>query len=417
MTEPIDLAGLLRAGDRIAWSGVALEPLHLLKILESQLHRIPAGVSALLNISITEGIDAAALTNALQVIALGGSVTNRRFHSAHGFDVLPVNYSALPELVRSSAIRLDCVFLQVAPSGNAFNHSLMVDYLADAIDDARVVVAEVNDQLPITYGDTSLDAQAVDHIVSVSRPPLEVVSRPARDIEREIGQHVARLIRDGDTLEVGLGSLPDAVLECLRDKRDLGIHSGTIGDRVAELTEAGIITNAKKPIDNGLCVTATLLGTGKLYRWAHENARLEVRSPRYTHDVAVHAQIPNFVGVNSALEVDLTGQVNSETLGGRHVGVIGGQSDFMRGTLRSPGGRNVIVMESTARKGSVSRISAKLSDGVVTETRANADFVVTEYGIAELRGRTLQERAKQLIEIAHPNFRQHLREAVEQGLV
>ncbi len=417
MTEPIDLAGQIRAGDRIAWSGVALEPLRLLEILESQLDRMPPDVSALLNISIFDAIDAEALTAALRVVAIGGSVTNRRFRDSGGFDVLPVNYSMLPELVGSNALKLDCILLQVAAANGAFNHSLMVDHIADGIGSARLVVAEVNDQLPVTYGDTRLAKRDVDQVVQVSRPPLEVASRPARDLEKEIGRHVHRLIRDGDTLEVGLGSLPDAVLECLHDKRDLGVHSGTIGDRVAELAAAGVITNAKKPLDTGKTITATLLGTTKLYGWAHRNPHLEVRSPRYTHDIATHALLPNLVGVNSALEVDLTGQFNSETIGGRHVGVIGGQSDFMRGAMRSPGGRNIVVLESTARNGRVSRISARLSDGVVTATRANADWIVTEYGIAELRGRTLQERAMALIKIAHPDFRRSLEHAVAEGLV
>jgi 4-hydroxybutyrate CoA-transferase len=417
MTELLDLASLIRTGDRIAWSGVSLEPLRILELFESQLDRVPPEVSVLLNISITEGIDAEALTKAVKVIALGGSVTNRRFGDAGGFDVLPANYSMLPDLVRSGALKPDCIFLQAAPSAGAYNLSLMVDYLADAVEGARVVVAEINDQLPVTYGDTELALPDVDHVVRVSRPALEIASRPAREREKEIGRHVSRLIRDGDTLEVGLGSLPDAVLEYLQDKHHLGIHSGTIGDRVVELVEAGVITNAKKPVDTGKNITATLLGTKKLYRWAHQNPLVELRSPRYTHDIAVHAQIPNFVGVNSALEVDLTGQFNSETLGGRHVGVIGGQSDFMRGTIRSAGGRNIIAMESTARRGSVSRIAAKLSDGVVSTARANADFVVTEFGIAELRGRTVQERAMALIAIAHPDFRRSLLDEVEQGLV
>lgn len=394
-----------------------MEPLGLLATLEQQLDRLPAGVSALLNISITDGIDAGALSKALKVIALGGSVTNRRFGVAGGLDILPANYSTLPELVRTGALRLDCVFLQAAPCAGGYNLSLMVDYLADALDGARVVVAEVNDLLPVTFGDTAVAANDVDHVIHVSRPALEIVSRPARELEKEIGRHVCRLIGDGDTLEVGLGSLPDAVLECLHGKRDLGIHSGTIGDRVADLVEAGVVTNARKPVDTGKCVTATLLGSGQLYRWAHKNTAVEVRSPRYTHDIAVHAQIPNLVGINSVLEVDLTGQFNSETVGGRHVGVIGGQSDFMRGAIRSPGGRNIVVMEATARKGAISRIVPRLSDGIVTAARAEADFVVTEYGIAELRGRTLCERACALIAVAHPDFRHRLREALEEGLV
>jgi acetyl-CoA hydrolase len=417
MTDEPDLAGLLSAGDRVGWSGVALEPLRLLEILEGQLDRVPANVQALLNISVTDAIDAGRLCRAMKVVALGGSVTNRRFHDAGGFDVLPVNYFMLPELVRRGTVELNCLFLQVAPDGQTYNLSLMVDHLSSAVVQARVVVAEVNDQLPVTFGDTRIDAEHVDHVVHVSRPALEIASRPARDLEREIGRHVARLIQDGDTIEVGLGSLPDAVLECLGDKRNLGVHSGTIGDRISELAEAGVITNAKKPIDTGKCVTATLLGSQKLYQWAHRNPMLEVRSPRHTHDIAVHAQIPNFVAINSTLEVDLTGQVNSETLSGRHVGIIGGQSDFMRGAQRSPGGRNILVLESTARKGKLSRIVPQLSDGVVTAARAEADFVVTEYGIAELRGRTVEERANALIAVAHPEFRALLFRRHADGLV
>jgi acyl-CoA hydrolase len=417
MSETPDLAGLLEAGDRIAWSGVALEPLRLLEILEAQLDRVPSGVSAFLNISITEAIDAAALAKAMKVVAIGGSVTNRRYRDAGGLDVLPIDYAMLPDLVRSGALRFDCVLLQFAPASHGFNRSLMVDYLADALENARVVVAEVNDKLPVTFGDTEVAGDLVDHVVRISRPALEVPSRAASDRALEIGRHVARLVRDGDTLEVGLGALPDAVLECLSDRRHLGIHSGTIGDRVMELADAGIITNERKPIDTGKSVTATLLGSQKTYRWAHLNEKLEVRSPRYTHDIAVHAEIPNLVAINSALEVDLTGQFNAETLGGRHVGVIGGQSDFMRGALRSPGGRNIVVIEATARAGAISRITEKLSDGIVTTTRANADYVVTEYGTAELRGRTLEERARALIAIAHPDFRQTLLERLARGLV
>ena len=293
----------------------------------------------------------------------------------------------------------------------------MADYLPEAIAKARTVIAEINDQLPVTYGDTTIDRADVDHILHVSRPPLKVASRPARALEKEISGHVARLISDGDTLEVGLGSLPDAVLEGLADKRDLGVHSGTIGDRVAELVDAGVITNARKPIDTDKCVTATLLGTSRLYRWAHKNEGLEVRSPRYTHDNAVHARIPRFMAINSALEIDLTGQVNSETIGHAHVGVIGGQSDFMRGGIRSPGGRNIIVLEATARKGTVSRIVPRFKAGIVTAARSEADVVVTEYGIAELHGRTVHERADALIAIAHPNFRSRLRAVASEGLI
>lgn len=417
MTETLDLAALIERGDRLAWSGVAMEPEALLATLEAQLDRLPPETSCLLNISVVDAIDAERLTQRMHVTALGGSVTNRRFGKLGALDILPANYSAIPDLVGSGMLGIDCVLVQLAPDGQNYNRSLIADYLNDALPRARIVIAEINDQMPATFGDTAIDADDVDHVVHVSRAPPEVPSRPARALERTIGEHVNRLIGDGDTLEVGLGSLPDAVLEGLTDKRDLGIHSGIIGDRVAELAEAGIITNALKPIDTGKSVTATLLGTAKLYQWAHKNPHLVVRSPRHTHDIVVHAQIPRYMAINSALEIDLTGQVNSETIGSSHVGIIGGQSDFMRGAIRSPGGRNIIVMESTARGGTISRIQPRLGAGIVTSARADADVVVTEYGIAELRGRTVRERAEALITIAHPDFRHDLRKATEQGLV
>jgi acetyl-CoA hydrolase len=417
MTDAIDFSALLKTGDRIAWTGVALEPIELLRLLGSQLETLPADMSALLNISLTDAIDAQRLAAHMHIKALGGSVTNRRFADFGALDVLPVNYGAMPELVASGGLAIDCVLTQFAPDGNNFNRSMMIDYLADAIPRARVVIAEVNDQLPSLFGDTHVDAADVDRTIQVSRPPIEVPSRPARALEKEVSAHVNRLISDGDTLEVGLGSLPDAVLEGLSGKRDLGLHSGTIGDRVAELVEAGIITNRLKPIDTGKCVTATMLGTSKVYRWAHRNPLVEMRSPRYTHDNATHALIPRFMAINSALEIDLTGQVNSETIGQAHIGVIGGQGDFMRGGIRSPGGRNIIVMESTARKGSLSRIVPRIESGIVTSARSDADVVVTEYGIAELHGRTVNERAQALIAIAHPDFRQELQSTAEQGLI
>ena len=353
----------------------------------------------------------------MRITALGGAATNRRFQAIGALDVLPANYSMMPDMVAQGRLGIDVVLVQLAADGAACNLSLMVDHLADAIPRARTVVAEINDQLPVTFGETSVPAADIDHRIAVSRPPMEVPARPAGDIEKAIGAHVGRLIGDGATLEVGFGALPDAVLECLAGRRELGIHSGTIGDRVAELVEAGVITNSRKPIDTGKCVTAGLIGSQRLYRWAHRNPALELRSPRYTHDNAVHRQIPNLIGINAALEVDLTGQLNAEVAGRQHVGMVGGHADFSRGCLRSPGGRGIVVMESTARGGTISRIVAGLSGGIVTTARSDADIVVTEYGIAELCGRTVSERARQLIAIAHPDFRRPLSEAAAAGLM
>jgi len=416
MAKEIDLAGLLRPGDRLAWSAGPVEPTHLLGVLDRQLDRVPR-VSALLNVSFQMAVDAVRLASRASVIALGGAVTNRRFQEIGALDVLPINYSAMPDLVASGRLPIHVVLLQLTSDCGAFNLSLMVDHVADAVPRARAVIAEINDLLPVTFGETRIEAADVDHMVHVSRPPFEVPSRASRAIEREIAAHVCRLIGDGATLQIGLGSLPDAVLESLTAKRDLGLHSGTLGDRIVDLVEAGVITNRKKPVDTGKCVTATLLGTQRVYRWAHRNALLQMRSPRYTHDILVHAAIPNLTGINAALEVDLTGQINAEVAGGQIVGMVGGHGDFTRGCLKSPGGRGIIVMEATARNSTVSRIVPSLSRGIVTTARSDADTIVTEYGIAELRGRTVSERAHQLIAIAHPKFRRALSEAAEEELV
>lgn len=416
MPDELDLAGLIRPGDRIAWSAATVEPAALLALLDRQLDRV-AKASVLLSISFANAIDAERLAAHMQITALGGAGTNRRFQDIGALDVLPASYAMMPDLVAQGRLGIDVVFVQLAADGSAYNLSLMIDHVADAIPRARIVVAEVNDELPVTFGETGVSAGHIDHRVSVSRPPLEVPARPAGDIEKAIGAHIGRLIGDGATLQVGLGALPDAVLECLAGKRELGLHSGTIGDRVADLVDAGVITNSRKPIDTGKCVTAGLIGSRRLYRWAHRNRGLELRSPRYTNDNAVHRQIPNLIGINTALEVDLTGQMNAEVAGERHVGMIGGHSDFLRGCLRSPGGIGIVAMESTARGGTVSRIVAQLSRGVVTTARSDADIVVTEYGIAELRGRSVSERARALIAIAHPDFRRSLSEAATAGLI
>lgn len=417
MTELFDISKFINKGDRIAWSGGAMEPTALLGLLEKRLDDVPDDVSALLNISLTDCIDARRLAAKIRLVALGGAVTNQRFQAFGALDVLPTNYAMLPRLVADGSLAIDCALVQLAADGAGYNAALMMDHLTAALPTARVVVAEVNDQLPVTYGDSHVDAADVDHIIQVSRPPITVASRPSQALEQQIGAHVARLIEDGTTIEIGLGSLPDAVLEALHSKRDLGIHSGAIGDRVADLVDAGVITNRRKPFDQGKCIVGALLGTQDFYRWAHRNDAIEMRSPRYTHDIAVLGEIPGFTGINSALEIDLTGQINAETLGDRHVGMIGGQSDFMRGCMQAPGGRSIIVMQAAARNNSISRIVGRLGAGVVTTARSDADIVVTEYGIAELRGRSVSERARNLIKIAHPDFRPALTKAASESLM
>jgi acetyl-CoA hydrolase len=406
MSEAIDFAHLIREGDTIAWSGAAAEPNHLVGLLNAQLDRMPP-CSALIGLGMTETLDAARVAGRMRIRALGGAGTSRRFQDV-GLDVLPAHYSAIPDLVAQGVVKVDVVLAQLATDGGLYLLTPMIDYVADAIPRARVVIAEINDQAPCMQGDTSIGRGDIDHAIPVSYPLPELKPSAPGPVERTIGEHVARLIPDRATIQVGLGALPDAVLERLAAKKELGLHSGTIGDGVANLVEAGVITKRYKPLDTGLTVTAGLLGTRRLYQWAHKNPLLRLRSPRYTHDYLVLSQIPNLIGVNATLEIDLTGQMNTEVAGSRHIGLIGGHADFMRGCLRSPGGRGIVALQSTARSGTVSRIVPKLSSGIVTTSRSDADMVVTEYGVAELRGRTVSERAAALIAIAHPDYRNEL---------
>ena len=237
--------------------------------------------------------------------------------------------------------------------------------------------------------------------------------RPAGPIDRAIADHVARLIPDRATIELGLGAIPQAVTRALGRKQGLGIHSGAIGDGIADLMEAGIVDNRHKEIDPAVTVATMLMGTSRLYRFADRNPAIQIRATSYTHDALVLGNFRRFVAINGALEVDLTGQVNAETARGRHIGLVGGQMDFIRAANRAMEGRSIIALQSTDRGRTRSRIVATLADGIVTTPRAEADLVVTEHGIAELRGRTLAERARALVAVADPAFRAELEQASE----
>lgn len=412
--ESLDLTQIVRAGDQLAWGNAAAEPIVLLNVLDTQCDRL-GGISAFVALSLVESIRTER-AGVIRFVALGGAGTNQRFQKFGALDVLPCHYSTIPSLIADGILRIDVAFVQLAPNDGAFNLGISADYMGDAIKVARTVVAEVNHQMPRTFGDTEVQASDVDIVINTSRPLLELPLSPPTDVERQIADHVSRLVTDGATLQIGIGAIPNAVMTGLCGKKDLGLHTGMISDRVVDLVEAGVLNNRRKELDAGLIVTGGLLGTRRLYAWADQNPCLRVRSARYTHDAAILAHFRRLVGINSAIEVDLTGQINAETIGNRHVGLIGGQVDFMRACAHAPEGLAIIALSSTARNGALSRIVAKLSGGIVTTARSDADIVVTEYGIAELRGRTVSERARALIAIAHPSFRRDL-ETASDGLV
>lgn len=326
-------------------------------------------------------------------------------------DFIPVFLSEIPELIRSRRVRIDVALIQTSlPDAHGYvSLGVSVDVVRAAVDTADLVLAEVNPRMPRTHGDSFLHVSKIDRLIPVDKPLLEHAGEPPGEVELAIGHHVASLVPNGATLQTGIGAIPDAVLAALRQHRDLGVHTEMLSDGVMSLVEAGVITGAKKSMLRGKHVTSFVMGSRSLYEWAHDNPALEMRGSDFTNDPQVIARNDQMVSVNSALAVDLTGQVAADTLMGKFFSGIGGQVDFVRGAARSRGGRSIIALRSTAKGGTLSRIRAALEEGAgVVTSRGDVRHVVTEYGAADLWGKSVRERAMALIEIAHPAFRAEL---------
>ena len=300
--------------------------------------------------------------------------------------------------------------IQVSPPDEHGYCSLgvSVDYTKTAAEEADLVIAQVNQNMPRTLGDSFLHVTRFDCIVESCTPVIELPPPKISQVERAIGQNVAQLVRDGDTLQLGIGAIPDAVLRFLGDKNDLGIHSEMFSDGVVELVERGVINNRRKTLQPGKSVAAFLMGTRRLYDYAHRNPAVMMAPVDYVNDPRVICQNDNMVSINSCVQVDLMGQAASETVGYKQISGTGGQVDFIRGAAMSRGGRSILAFPSTV-KGRTSKIVPLLDEGAaVTTSRDDVDYVVTEYGAAHLKGRTLRDRARALIQIAHPDFRPDL---------
>ena len=340
---------------------------------------------------------------------LGANV--REAVAAGRADYTPIFLSEIEGLFSSGALPLDVVLIQVSPPDAHGFVSLgtTVACSLTAVGCAPIVIAEVNDQVPRTHGDTWIHVSRISAFVETSHPLLELPTEHFTDIHLRVARHVASLIPDGATLQTGIGGIPEAVLTCLEDKHDLGIHTEMFSDSIIELIESGVINGRAKNLHRGKAVAAFVLGTRRLFDFIDDNPIFEFRSISYTNDPFVVAQNDRMVAINSALQIDLTGQVCADSIGTRPYSGFGGQLDFIRGAARSRGGVPIIALPSTARGGSVSRIVPVLEPGggVVT-SRADVHYVVTEHGIAYLHGKTLRERALALIAIADPQFRQDL---------
>lgn len=326
-------------------------------------------------------------------------------------DFIPVFLSEIPELIMSRRVRIDVALIQTSvPDRHGYvSLGVSVDVVRAAVDSADLVLAEVNPQMPRTHGNSFLHVSKIHGLIPVDAPLLEHVSAPPGEVERAIGHHVASLVPDAATLQTGIGSIPDAVLSALAEHRDLGVHTEMLSDGIMALVSSGAITGAKKSRLRGKLVTSFVMGSKALYAWAHDNPALEMRGSEYTNDPRVIAENDRMISVNSALAVDLTGQVAADTLLGKFFSGIGGQVDFVRGANKSRGGRSIIALRSTAKGGTLSRIRAVLEEGAgIVTSRGDVRHVVTEYGVADLWGKSVRERALALTEIAHPDFRAEL---------
>jgi len=326
-------------------------------------------------------------------------------------DYTPIFLSEIPGEFSTGRIGLDVALVETSPPDESgfMTYGVSVDIVKAAVENARLVICEVNDQMPRTTGDTLVHVNEVDYLVPSSRPLPEFLLPEADETIRRIARYIADLVEDGSTVEFGIGRIPQAVAEFLVDKRDLGIHTEMFTDSLLDLIKRGVVTCSQKSLNRGKVVATFCMGSRELYDFVHNNSFIEFHPSEYVNNPAIIAQHRNMVAINVALEVDLTGQVCADSLGTRFYSGFGGQVDFVRGAARSEGGKAIIALPSTAKDGRVSRIVSVLSPGAgVTITRADVHYVVTEYGVAYLHGKSVQERALALISIAHPKFRNEL---------
>ncbi len=342
-----------------------------------------------------------------------GPNVRRAVHEGRA-DFTPIFLSEIPRLFRDGTLPIDAALISVSPPDeHGFcSFGVEVGTTKPAAESARCIVAEVNRQMPRTLGDSFIHVSRLHHIVEVDNPLPEAPQGGSSELHMKIGQHIAEMIPDGATLQMGVGSIPDAVLRNLGNHKDLGVHTELFSDGVIDMVEAGVITCARKTFHPGKIIAGFLFGSKRLYRFVHNNPIIELHPTDYVNDPFNIAQNEKMVAINSALQVDLTGQVCADSIGPRFYSGVGGQVDFIRGAARSTGGLPIIAFLSTARNDTISRIVPMLDEGAgVVTTRNDVHYVVTEYGVASLHGKTVRQRARELIRIAHPKFRDELTHA------
>ncbi len=414
MTDLLDLRKHIRPGDLVVWGQACAEPATLTEMLVQQSAAL-GGVRCFVGIPAQSSVTVEAGPS-LEVLSYCGSGTNAALHAQGRLEIVRSHYSELPDALSRGAIAADVVMVQVSPPDQWGRHSLGLadDYFSSALDTARVVLAEVNSHVPFTLGTRTLTAADITATVHTSRMPAQMPTPDVDDQTRAVARRVAGLVQDGATLQFGIGALPEAVLGELGEHRDLGIHSGIINDGAMRLIRSGVANGARKTRDKGVAIGGLLGGTEELFRFAHRNRAVELRSTRYTHDLGVLSSSHQLAAINSAIEVDLTGQVNAEMVGPRYVGALGGAVDFLTGAGRSRGGLPVVALPSTTK--GRSRIVSELS-GPVSTPREVPIVVVTEHGVADLRTTSREQRIERMIAVADPAHRPALEAAARDHLV
>lgn len=404
--QELDLTEFVRPGETVTWGQACAEPLSLTEALVAQRREI-GRFDVFVGLSLSDTLLPAHLED-MGVTSYGALGSSANLGAE--LQVLPCNYSALPRMMADRTLPVDVVLAQVSPPGPDGHYSLGLasDYLLPAMQAARVVIAEVNDQVPCTTLAEPLDHSLLDVLVPCSRQPVYATASEPGDIEKRIADNLQDVIADGAVIQYGIGSVPSAILASLSGHRALGIHSGMVTDDIMPLVESGALTNETNRIRPGRSVAALAIGSERLSEFLHLNPDVELHPATTTHSAASLAQQDRLVAINSAMEVDLFGQVNAEMVGDRYLGAVGGQVDFMHAASTQQDGLSIIAMPSTADNGKRSRIAGRLHAPLVTTGKSDVDIVVTEHGVADLRGKTLAQRAAALCGIAAPDFRENL---------
>ncbi len=403
----------VKSGDRVFVQSVSMTPHKLLEALCNRyeevedvelVHIHTEGAAPYVEPPYTQAFNHKAM--------FVGSNVRKAVSSGHA-DYIPVFLSEMPLLFRRGILPIDVAFIQVSPPDSHGYCSLgsSVDVTLGGLESAKVVIAEINPQAPRTHGDGIIHIREIDYAVEVDYPLHQVMPRESTEIETRIGQYIADMVEDGATLQMGIGGIPDAVLKQLGDRKRLGIHTEMFSDGLIDLVNKGIVTGEEKKVLPGKVTATFVMGSKRVYDFIDDNPMVVMKDAAYTNDTAIIRQNPKVTAINSAIEIDLTGQICADSIGPRQFSGVGGQMDFIRGASLSPGGKPIIALSAATHKG-ISKIVPFLKEGAsVTTTRAHVHYVVTEYGVANLYGKSLRERAKELIKIAHPDHQEGLEKA------